>query len=95
MRIERHRNNIRKTKSVVAVLQMLDLYHRKLQRAQSEHFRIAPWSKAVLSSEEADLVKETLFVKGKSVKIGFLSRLAESTGKQKCFVSRFEDDHAL
>ena len=83
IRIERYTNNTRTVKPVFAVLQMINLYQRKLRRAQANHRRIAPWSKAVLPSHDLELVDGTLFIKGKRRLVGLLERLESYSGK--CF----------
>ena len=74
-------SNKRTIKSVVAVLQMINLYQRQLKTAQLNHPRIAPWSKAILPSSDLELVDRTLLIKGRSTDSGLLERLNMYSGK--------------
>ena len=85
MKTKRNGNDERTVKSVVAVLQMIDLYQRKLKKAQSCHSRIAPWSKAIFPSSDVELVDGTLLVKGRSRDAGLLERFTLNSGKGICF----------
>jgi len=68
-------NGRRKIKSVVAVLQMINLYQRQLKLAQLNHPRIVPWSKAISPSSDIELADKTLLIKGRSTDNGLLERL--------------------
>ena len=81
METKRDSSKKRIFKSVVAVLQMIHLYQRKLKKAQSCHSRIAPWSKAIASSHDLELADGTLLIKGRSKDVGLLGRLAMYSGK--------------
>ena len=85
METKRKSSKKRIFKSVVAVLQMIHLYQRKLKKAQSCHPRIAPWSKAIISSNDLELADGTLLIKGRSQDVGLLERLAIYSGKG-CFI---------
>ena len=73
-------NGRRKIKSVVAVLQMINLYQRQLKLAQLNHPRIVPWSKAISPSSDIELADKTLLIKGRSTDNGLLERLNMCSG---------------
>ncbi|XP_065071982.1 uncharacterized protein LOC135696504 isoform X2 [Rhopilema esculentum] len=75
IRIERHHNCRKKHLSVAAVVQILNSYHKMLERAQSKQNLIAQWGPPVKVSKDLEQKDGTLFVKDMRRELGLLQRI--------------------
>ena len=65
----------RKNVSMLAVLQMFNLYEKQLKKAQSLRRKVLPWRDGITHSSESEIVPHSLNLKEKWKPTGLLRRL--------------------